>query len=272
MLIDTLTILLPLAYAVVIYAYGRAFFSDVSWAQRSKRTLLVGLLLLHAAYLLARTIAFDHPPATNMFEIFTLIAFTTTAAYTAIETRTGQHETGYFVLMIPFFFQLVSSLFIEDLLKVKDVLRSIYFGMHVTSALAGYAAITLSAIYGFLYLMLYHEMKKSQFGVIYRKLPSLENLERMSVFSIWLGFIFLALAMIAGLIWLPQAFTDFSYADPKLIGTIIIWLIYGIALLARRSAKWKGRRMMVIAISGFVISVFSMTLINLFLTGFHRFV
>lgn len=272
MLIDILTFILPFAYALVIYAYGKAFFSDAEWAQRSKRTLLIGLVLVHGAYLVARTVAFDHPPATNIFEILTLIAFTTTASYFAIETRTGQHETGYFVLLFAFFFQVVSSLFIEDLTQVKDVLRSAYFGLHVASALAGYSAITLSAVYGFLYLMLYHEMKKSQFGVIYRKLPSLENLERMSVFSIWMGFVFLAVAMLAGLVWLPQAFTDVSYADPKLIGTVIIWLIYGIALAARRSAKWKGRRMMVIAISGFIVSVFSMTAINLFLTTFHRFV
>ena len=272
MLIDILTILLPPAYAFVIYAYGRAFFSDTHWAQVAKRKMLLGLLALHATYLIIRTVAFDHPPATNMFEILTLIAFTMTAAYTAIEIRTKQHETGYFVLMFAFFFQLISSLFIEDLIEVKEVLRSAYFGLHVAAALAGYSAITLSAVYGFLYLTLYHEMKKSQFGVIYRKLPSLENLERMSVFSVWLGFIFLAVAMVAGIVWLPQAFTDFSYADPKLIGTFTIWVIYGIALAARRSAKWKGRRMMVIAIGGFVISVFSMTAINLFLTSFHKFV
>jgi len=126
-LIDTLTILLPPAYAFVIYAYGRAFFSDSTWAQRSKRRLLLGLLFLHGVYLIARTIAFDHPPATNMFEILTLIAFTTTAAYTAIETRTKQHETGYFVLMFAFFFQLVSSFFIEDLVEVKEVLRQAGF-------------------------------------------------------------------------------------------------------------------------------------------------
>ncbi len=272
MLVDTLTIILPPAYAVVIYAYGKAFFSDSPWAQRTKRNLLGGLLGMHALYLIARWIAFDHPPATNVFEILTLLAFTITASYTAIEIRTQRHETGYFVLMLAFFFQLISSLFIEDLLEVQDVLRSTYFGLHVTSALVGYSAITLSAVYGFLYLMLYYEMKKSQFGVIYRKLPSLENLERMSVFSIWLGFVSLAIAMVAGIVWLPRAFTDFSYADPKLIGTILIWLLYGVALAARRSAKWQGRRMMVIAISGFIISVFSMTAINLFLTQFHKFV
>jgi ABC-type transport system involved in cytochrome c biogenesis permease subunit len=271
MLIDFLTAFLPLAYALVIYAYGRAFFSDALWALRWKRSLLRVLLGLHAGYLLVRTVEFGHPPATNLFEILTLIAFTTTAAYTVIESRTKQHETGYFALLFSFFFQFVSSLFIEDLLEVKDILRSNYFGLHVASALAGYSAITLSAVYGFLYLMLYHQIKKSRFGVIYRKLPSLENLERMSVFAIFLGFVFLALAMVAGFIWLPQAFTNVSYADPKLVGTFFIWLVYGVALVARRSSKWKGRRMMVVAIAGFAVSVFSMTAINLFFTDFHRF-
>jgi len=270
-IISFLNILLPFGYAVAVYAYGKAFFADTPWAKSSKRWILLSVIGTHGVYLAARTTAFSHPPATTVYEVLTLLAFTTSAAYYVIESRTGNRETGYFILNIPFFFQLVSSLFIKDLLEVPEILRSNYFGFHVTAALAGYSAITLSAVYGFLYLMLYHEIKQTRFGAVYRKLPSLENLERMSVMAIWLAFFFLAAAMLAGVVWLPQAFSDFSYADPKLIGTVFIWLLYGAALAARRSTRWKGRKMMIVAISGFVISIFSLTAVNMLLSGFHRF-
>lgn len=271
MLVDLLNVLLPFAYAFAVVAYGASFYSETVSPGRLKRSALITVFTVHAVYIFARSIAFDHPPATNVFEILTLLAFTTTTSYVVIEYRTGQRETGFFILFLALIFQTGSSLFIQDLLEVPEILRSPYFGAHVTSALAGYSAITLSAVYGFLYLMLYHQIKEVRFGTVYRKLPSLENLERMSILSATLGFLFLAVAMVAGFVWLPKAFTDFSYTDPKLLGTIVIWVIYGAALFAQRSGRWKGRRLMIMAIVGFVVSVFSMTVVNMFLTGFHRF-
>ncbi len=271
MLVDLLNLSLPFFYLLAVVVYGRAFYASVETLGRSKRGIIHAVLLVHAAYLIARTIAFDHPPATNIFEILTLLAFATSLSYAVIETRTGRHETGFFVLIPAFLFQSVSSLYIRDLLEVPEILRSSYFGVHVASALAGYAGITLSAVYGSLYLMLYHQIKSVRFGAVYRKLPSLENLERMSILAASSGFIFLAVAMLAGLLWLPKAFTEVSYADPKLVGTVLVWLMYGAALAAQRTGRWKGRRLMVVAIVGFAISLFSMTVVNMFFTGFHRF-
>ena len=75
----------------------------------------------------------------------------------------------------------------------------------------------------------------------------------------------------AGFVWLPQAFTSFSYADPKLLGTIVIWSMYGIGILAKRRGNLRGRSVMVLSICAFAIALFSMTIINMFFSGFHRF-
>ena len=229
------------------------------------------MILFHLLYLAERTIAFDHPPVTNIFEILTVLAFSVAVAYAFIERRSRAKETGYFILNISFLFQLGSSLFIKDLLEVPEVLRSSLFGLHVSSALLGYSAMTISAVYGFLYLMLYHEIKANKFGVIYQKLPNLETLERMSFIAIAMAFVLLTVAIVMGFIWLPKAFTDFSYGDPKLIGTLLIWGLYGIGIIAKKSGGWKGRKVMILSICGFVFSVFSMTIINMFFSGFHRF-
>jgi ABC-type transport system involved in cytochrome c biogenesis permease subunit len=269
--IDFLEVLLPALYFTTVWIYAKSFFSGSKLADRFKTPLLILLVCAHGAYLVLRTIEFEHPPMTNVFEILSNIAFCVTLAYTFIELRTKVKGTGYFILILPFFFQLISSLFIKDLTSVPEVLRSNLLAFHVTSALLGYASITVSAVYGFLYLMLYHDIKATKFGVIYSRLPNLEVLERMSFSGVVFGFWMLTLAIVVGLIWLPRAGLNFSYADPKLIGTFVIWMIYGLGLVAKKLARWQGRRIIVLSMVGFLAAMFSMTFVNMFFSGFHRF-
>lgn len=270
-LIDGTTVLLPLLYMVTVWAYGRAFFTNAASLEPVKRGLLLLTLAIHLGYLLVRTIIFEHPPITTVFEIMSVISFSVSAAYMYLEMRTRIRGTGTFILILALFFQIISSIFIKDLFEVKPVLRSILLGFHVSSALLGLTAFAISAVYGLLYLMLYHDIKASRFGVIYKRLPSLEILATLSFKSTIFGFIFLSAAITIGFIWLPKAFQNFSYADPKLIGTFLIWVLYGIGLVAKNIAGWQGRRVVVLAITGFAIAFFSMTIINMFFSSFHNF-
>jgi ABC-type uncharacterized transport system permease subunit len=270
-LITILNIALPLLYFALVWTYGKSFFRDLSWAKGIKSLLLLGVLVVHFTYLVARTVFFGHPPVTSIPEVLSVLAISVSATYGVIERRSKAKETGYFILTIAFFFQLVSSVFIRDLNIVPEIFRSFWFGLHITNALLGYAAITISAAYGLLYLMLYHEIKAHRFGAIYKKLPNLETLERMNFIAITLAFVFLSVAITAGVTWLPLAFPGSSYADPKLIGTAVIWLMYGIGIIAKMRGALRGRSLMVLSIGAFAVAAFSMTMINLFFSNFHRF-
>ncbi len=268
---SVLQVLLPVFYFVTIWMYARSFFSNIRQATALRTPLLVSMLSLHALYILLRSVEVGHPPITSIFEILSLIALTIVIVYTYIEVKTQNKSTGYFILILPFVFQTVSSLFIRDNPDVPAILRNNLLGFHVSSALLGYAAITISAVYSFLYLMLYHDIKSSQFSVIYKRLPNLETLERMSFTATVVGFLLLTVAIVVGLIWLPRALENFSYLDPKLFGTVAIWLIYAAGLTAKKVIGWQGRRIMVLSMFGFAIAMFSMTVINMFFSGFHKF-
>ena len=270
-LITLLEILLPLLYFGTIWVYARAFFSGIKIAEDVKTPLLVVTLVIHAGYITARTALIGHPPITSVFEILSLIAFTVVLVYAYIEMRTGNTSTGYFILILPFFFQLVSSLFIKETRDVPALLRSNLLGFHVSSAFLGYAAITISAVYAFLYLMLYHDIKSKQFGVVYKRLPNLETLERMSFTAAVFGFLLLTVAISVGMIWLPSAIGSFAYTDPKLFGTAAIWIVYAAGLAAKRMRGWQGRRMMMLSVFGFALALVSVTIINMFFTEFHKF-
>lgn len=283
--VDVLVVVMPLLYAVLVTLYAIAFFTNASAIERWKTRFLLGTVLCHLFYIGVRTAAFDHPPITTVFEIMTMLAACIAIAYAYIELRTkaalsaerspqeaGQAaNTGFFILLLAFIFQTVSSLYIKDLIELQPILRSRLLGFHVSAALLGYTAISLSAVYGFLYLMLYHEIKSSRFGVIYTRLPNLEILEKMSRRAEVFGFVMLSVAIIVGLVWLPRAFEEFSYWDPKLIGTLAIWVLYAISLTAKRTLGWQGRKVMIVSLIAFGFVFLSMTVINLYLSGFHSF-
>ena len=270
-IIDLLKFLLPVLYFWTVWMYAKVFFSGSKFAESFRTPLLLTLVVAHFCYLLLRTIVLAHPPITNVYETLTNIAFCITLAYTYLEFRTKVSGTGYFILILPFFFQFISSVFINDALPIREVLRSNLLAFHVTSALLGFSAITISGVYGFLYLMLYHDIKATRFSVIYNRLPNLEVLERMSSTAAALGFVLLTVAIAVGLVWLPRAFDDFSYADPKLLGTIAVWALYGLGILGKKFIGWEGKKVVWLSVCGFALALFSMTIINMFLGGFHKF-
>ncbi|HUI65142.1 MAG TPA: cytochrome c biogenesis protein CcsA [Bacteroidota bacterium] len=269
--IGFLVIFMPVLYAAILLAYGLSFFGSFPTIDRIKTPLLIGTVLVHCVYLALRTLAFDHPPITNLFEIMTVLAAAIAVGYTYIELRTKASTTGFFILSMAFGFQTVSSLFIRNQYDIPAYLRSMVLGFHVSAALLGYTAISLSAAYGFLYLMLYHEIKSSRFGLIYNRLPNLEMLETMSHRAEVFGFVALGIAIVIGVLWLPRVFREFSYWDPKLVGTLVIWCLYAAELSAKKRLGWQGRKTMIISLVAFGFVFLSMTVINLYLSGFHSF-
>ncbi|MFO7448379.1 MAG: cytochrome c biogenesis protein CcsA [Ignavibacteriaceae bacterium] len=269
--IDFFNFLLPILYLATFGIYSYDFMRGVKSLANTKRLFLFITLLLHIVYLVMRTVEFNHPPITNVFEIFTVLAFSISFAYYIIELVTDIRGTGPFIIIFSICFQLISSIFIQDLIDVKDILRSNLLGSHVLSALLGYSGITISAVYGFLYLLLYKEIKLNKFGVMFNGLPNLEVLEKLSFYSAIFGFIFLTIAIAIGIIWLPQAFPDFSFADPKLIGTSLAWIIYGLGILFKIFGKWKGKKVVMFSILGFVLSILSTAVTNFLSMSFHSF-
>ncbi len=269
--IDFLNVLLPFLYFVSFGIYAVAFTKGDKKLDNYKRLFLFITLLVHTVYLGMRTIEFDHPPITNVFEIFTVLAFSVCFSYFLLELITDIRGTGPFIIIISLIFQTISSIFIEDLVEVREVLRSNLLGSHVFSALLGYSGFTISAVYGFLYLVLYKDIKDNRFGLIFNRLPSLEVLERLSFYSAVIGFILLSIAIVIGIIWLPMAFPDFSFTDPKIVGTSLVWILYGIGIASKIFGKWRGKKVIFLSILGFLLAIFSTMITNFLAKSFHSF-
>jgi ABC-type transport system involved in cytochrome c biogenesis permease subunit len=269
--IDFLNSLLPFLYVFSFLVYFYDFMKGGKQLANSKRLFLFLTIFVHLIYLVLRTLAFDHMPITNVFEIFTVLAFSISFSYYILELLTDIRGTGPFIIIISIIFQVISTAYIEDLVEVQDVLRSNLLGIHVFSALLGYSGITVSAVYGFLYLTLYKEIKLNKFGLIFDRLPNLELLEKLSFYAAVFGFVLLTITITIGIIWLPRAFPDFSYTDPKLVGTSIVWLLYGIGIASKMMGKLHGKKVVSLSIVGFLIAIVSTMFTNFISRSFHSF-
>ena len=262
---------LPFAYLITVIIYTNAFFSNKQSARKLKSPFLIATLVLHLTYLVTRTIYLDHPPIISVFDMFCLLAFAIAASYRVIEMMTGLKNTGVLILTLSFIFQTISSIFIRNEFVVPAELRSYILGIHVLSALIGYSAFCIAAVYGLLYLVQYNNLKSKKVGIIFEKLPNLEHLEFLTRKSILFGFILLSIAIVIGILWLPVAIKNYSLLDPKLVGTIFVWVMYAVGIFLIRGGRGSGKQIMKFAISAFVITICSLTILNLYFNTFHKF-
>ncbi|MCK6604825.1 MAG: cytochrome c biogenesis protein [Ignavibacteriaceae bacterium] len=269
--IHALNFILPALYLATLLAYTRDFFSESESFTNSKRLFLFVTLIIHTIYLLMRTIEFDHAPITNKFEIFTLLAFSIAFSYFLLELLSDIRGTGIFILIFSLVFQIISTIFIQDLMEVKEVLRDRLLGLHVISALLGYSGVTISAVYAVLFTVQYKRIKGSNFGLVFSRLPNLELLEKLSWYSVVIGTVLLTIAILIGIIWLPQAFPHFRYSDPKLVGTILVWIIYITGITLRITGQLYSKKFMLFSIAGFVVAMISLFITSTFAESFHTF-
>lgn len=272
--LDIATILLPLAYLLVAIDYGFLFFASQPFAERTATPALRGTVLLHLAYLLGEVVQWRQLPAATVPQALSVVAFAVAVVYVFVEWHGRARTTGFWLVSLVFFFQLLSTILAAMLPHSSPPDRAIFhdpfFSLHVSLALLGYAAFVVAAAYAFLFLQLYRDLKAGRFSTFYGKLPPLEVLEKMMIGAIWVGFVTLTGAVATGVLWSERTHTG-SLSDPKILFTLAIWALYGAALLMRRLRRWQGRQTALASLTGFGVILFSLMAVNFFLTGFHGF-
>jgi ABC-type transport system involved in cytochrome c biogenesis permease subunit len=263
--------LLPALYAAAFIDYVLVFATDRPGPRRLARPLLMLAVAANLVYFIACSVYFEHVPFVNVFQVLGAVGFAVAITYLLVESRTGTPHTGPFILGLVLVFQVINAAFPKLDREVPDILRSALFSFHVSTAVLGYSAFAVAAVYGLLYLLQYRVIRHKRFGLLFRRLPSLDILDRMNVVASGAGFAFLSLAILAGTVWSHQVFGGLQ-VDPKVLVAFVTWIVYGAALAGRLFVAWKGPRMALSSLVGFVVVLFSMFAVNFFLSEFHVFV
>jgi cytochrome c-type biogenesis protein CcsB len=101
---------------------------------------------------------------------------------------------------------------------------------------------------------------------------SAETLDEITYKSIAMGFpIFTLGGLIFGAIWADQAWGKYWTWDPKETWSLITWFFYAFYLHSRLMRGWKGKRVAMVAVLGFIAVIFTYLGVNLLLSGLHSY-
>jgi cytochrome c-type biogenesis protein CcsB len=90
--------------------------------------------------------------------------------------------------------------------------------------------------------------------------------------SIAIGFpLFTLGGLIMGAIWANSAWGKYWTWDPKETWSLITWFVYALYLHARFVGGWRGKRVAVLAVVGFIAVIFTYLGVNLVLSGLHSY-
>ncbi|RME64927.1 MAG: c-type cytochrome biogenesis protein CcsB, partial [Nitrospirae bacterium] len=101
---------------------------------------------------------------------------------------------------------------------------------------------------------------------------SLDVLDDITYRVIAVGFpIFTLGGLIFGAIWADQAWGVYWSWDPKETWSLITWFVYAFYLHARLVRGWRGNKVAVVSVLGFVTVIFTYLGVNLLLSGLHSY-
>jgi HemX protein len=260
----------PTFYVVTVLLYVLRFLRRGERAARFARPVFWVTLVLHGLFLSTLILVNRRIPLANASEMLTVFAFAIAVAYLYVELRTRRLSTGPFVLLFPMLLQLASSARIPLVFEVPPLLLRPAFGIHTGSAILGCAAFAVSVIYGVLFLLLYRSLKETTFGLIYKRLPPLEVLSKMSIRAAVLGLASLTLAILSGSFWASAHHPGFQ-TDPMFLLMLLVWALYAFCVYAHSGLGWRGKPTVYLSFSGFILLGVTMLTIQTVLESFHRF-
>jgi ABC-type transport system involved in cytochrome c biogenesis permease subunit len=272
--------LVPLIlYAAALVTYAWHFWRRDPLVGRTATTILVAATLAHTFVVGMQTVEFGHVPIAGTTSAISTFVWLLALAYLYTEMTTDERAMGIFILPLLVALQAIPA--IRGNVEVDSpVLRSPWFGVHVSSLLFAYASFALACVIGITYVLLFKEIKAKHLGFFYARLPSLQVLDHMNQRAIMIGWIFLTVGVMVGAFWAQQArgyygadprVQAMSLADPKIFVAVVCWAVYSFELFAARRIGWGGRRTAYLSAVGFAIVLLNFVPISYFLTKSHNF-
>lgn len=151
-----------------------------------------------------------------------------------------------------------------------ELMKSFLFRATFLSPSLAVVAISILGSAGFIFVVWNYGYLLRNVISVFKLSPSM--LEDITYKSIAVGFpVFTLGGLIFGAIWADQSWGSYWTWDPKETWSLITWFVYAFFLHARLMRNWKGNKIAVVAVVGFVAVIFTYLGVNLLLSGLHSY-
>ena len=255
----------------------RAIGAAGRWVQTALALSLVGVLA-HTAAVITRGLAVHRAPWGNMYEFVTALTCVAAIFFLFVMIRYRAWTLGVFVMgAVVVTLGLAETLIYTAAGELVPALQSYWLDIHVTAMTLATGIFFVAAVLGFVYLWVDRYTRRIAAGravpdnAIIRRLPSIEQIDRLTYRTVVFGFPVWTFGVIAGAIWADQAWGRYWGWDPVETWAFITWVLYAAFLHARATAGWRGRRAHFIQLLGFTSLIFNILVVQVFIAGLHSY-
>jgi cytochrome c-type biogenesis protein CcsB len=266
------------------------------------RAALYGALGLLTLSLIFRAVAVERPPIGNLWE-YTIALTWGMVLFTAVfEAAFKERALGLVMLPVAVMMMSVALAFFPSEVSplVPALQANRILGLHVTSMVLAYSALSISFGASVLYLVqsarptsarpeARHSSahpealegrgpgtgeampQSSAPGAVTIRLPDTETLGEIAYWSVLVGFPLLTLGIALGAYWANSAWGRYWGWDPKETAALLTWLVYAGYLHAHGLRGWEGRRAAWLLIVAFGAVLFTYFAVNFLISGLHSY-
>ena len=262
--------------SVGIYAIATLLFW-IAWIFRKESLLsyaVVSLwvgLLIHGLSLVARWISIGHGPYINRYEVFSSNAWVFFCVFLVAQQIIKKiRPAGAVIAPLGLIMMGVAGTFSSASLQPPPTFDSNWLIVHILFAKMAYGSLLLAAGLSALYLLKSRKLAAGEPGV-YGWLPKLEITDELIYRFTLLGFVALAVMIIAGALWAHKSWGRYWGWDPVETWALLTWLVYGLYIHLRRTRGWKGKKTAWYSLGAFILVVILAFGVTTFINSIHTF-
>jgi cytochrome c-type biogenesis protein CcsB len=245
---------------------------------RAAMTLGSVAVAAHLTAVVTRGLAVHRAPWGNMYEFVTALTCVAAIFFLFVMVRYRAWTLGVFVMgAVVITLGLAETIIYTAAGPLVPALQSYWLSIHVTAMTLATGIFFVAAVLSVIYLAADRHARRVSAGRaapgngIMRRLPTIEQLDRLTYRTIVFGFPVWTFGVIAGAIWADQAWGRYWGWDPVETWAFITWVLYAAFLHARATAGWRGRRAHYIQLLGFASLMFNIAVVQVFVTGLHSY-
>ncbi len=188
-------------------------------------------------------------PLNNFYETSSTCAFVIALFFLGTYAYYRISILSVCIFPLVFFMTLIGATEFPVASWSSSQVRNIWLTIHIATVLIGYAALVFSAVASIYYLLQERQLKRKDVSPSANRLPPLGTLDHLISQSMNLGFVFITIGTVTGVVW---AFIDSGtrwIAEPQIAFFLFTWAFYLAMIFLRISAGWRGRRIAWLAVS-----------------------
>jgi len=245
--VATLTVVEILAYALAAALFLGHLLTKRVTTTRAAQMLLAGAFALQLIDIGVRCVAGENPVSSTP-NAASFVGFLIAGGFLGASLRYKLTTAGAFV--VP------ASLTLLVLARVvpaePGTPRMGALGItHVFLATVGVAVFAFAAVLAVLYLREERRLRQKRFDRL--EDVSLSTLDRLALRCVSIGFPVFTLALVTGAVWIARlgGLGSVDARRPEYLLAVLAWLAFGVLLLARVGAGWRGKRAAWLTLGGF---------------------